>query len=625
MRAVDINVNRPIIRQVRFRFRNERAYTFDVNQNITIAKLKRMIIIAANLKKVGLRLFSNNKEYTHEDERLLEELFPNQQIVEFTFDTYAIKDDNDIISLRFKGYCQEHPGKYPYLYCYNCQQSICSLCVKSLKHNHHDIKEKYDYLQSSHSLVEGLFKNLNSILMAAKDINQESIDEFKMQISVNFNKLIQKIKQIEQSLINLVNEFNIHKTDNFEKIRANVESLKNDCAKGLDGLKDTLNIKNLIIDENVFLTIDQTLKNLENEEDRVANDVALFKKFFELYREIKDQVNQIYSKIDNTLDKILKDDSTEEIKDKIINYRIEVLTGDQLINQIKSGQKSKSNTVNRIFQALESLEKLRYAAKIQQGTNKILVYDTKESKLQTITIDFSQFNCLNNFLYNCAWCNFKDRLYFSGGLDKDVASKTFFVYDLKRNSLKRLGDMAYGHYNHSMLVHDKYLYVIGGNSNQCERFNLDTNEWSDISNLLFEQQYPVLCPYQNFLYIFFGLDINGKPIDTIQKLNLSRDNAKWEHVAYERNGCSLEMYGCGIMKDIYNSDTISFIGGKDASMVRQTTIEFNFKNHSCKKSLMSINADAYFKDSIIPQFNDGRYMAFSLQDDKLISFNTETF
>lgn len=626
MRAGEINSDRPIIRQTRFTFRNERVYTFDVNQNVTILKLKKMIIIAANIQKKGLRLFSRKREYTHEDESMLESLFPDQQLVEFTFDTYDIESD-DTISLRFKEHCIEHPEKFPYFYCYDCKESICPLCVKSPRHSDHNIKEKYDYLQDSHLLVEGLFTNLNSILESAKDINQETIDEFIKTISVNFNLLIQKIKMIELSLIDLVKEFNVHKSDNFIKIRGNVENLKDYCAKGLDGLKESLVMKNLIVDEKVFLIIDETLKNLNKEEKRVASDVQLFTRFHALYQKIKDHVDQTYKKIDSNLELILRDNRTAIIKQEAIDLRIEVVSGEQLIRLIASGKKSQSNTLNRVIEAVRpytnlSIEGLKYTAKINQGTDKIMVYDS--NSITSRVINFSRFSCLSNFLYNCAWCNYNNKLYFSGGLDNNIASKTFCVYEIERDSLKRLPNMTYGHYSHSMLLHNNALYVLGGKTCQCEKFDFNQNEWKDIQNLKFVQQYPVLYPYGNFIYSFFGLDVKENYIDTIQRLNIKKDNSEWELVAYNRNGFSLEMYGCGIVNSNANRGVIYFIGGKDATEVRKTTIEFNFNNHSCNKSSLTIDPEAYFKESVIPQFVDFKYKAFSLQDNNLIEFQVNT-
>ena len=158
----DMQIEQPQIRQTLFIVDPTRKYLFDVNQNITIKKLKRMIVAAADLNKVGLRIFHDGVEYTAYDDSALDELFPDLQQVEFylqyTYD--QVEDLEEIIDLKLKQCCPEHKGKYPYFYCFTCGRSICNDCLKSGAHNNHETKEKYDYLQDSRNLVELLFKFL---------------------------------------------------------------------------------------------------------------------------------------------------------------------------------------------------------------------------------------------------------------------------------------------------------------------------------------------------------------------------------------------------------------------------------------------------------------------------------
>ena len=72
------------IRQVLFVIDKNRTYKFDVNQTTTIKGLKRIISVAANLGKVGLKIFHRGVEYSEEEDSTLSELFPDQQLTEFT-------------------------------------------------------------------------------------------------------------------------------------------------------------------------------------------------------------------------------------------------------------------------------------------------------------------------------------------------------------------------------------------------------------------------------------------------------------------------------------------------------------------------------------------------------------
>ena len=79
-----------------------RRYSFDVNQNIKINLLKRMIDAAANLNRAHLRIFHEGKEYTSYDESSLDILFPDLNIIIFnlsvSFDSLEVYDD--LISLK---------------------------------------------------------------------------------------------------------------------------------------------------------------------------------------------------------------------------------------------------------------------------------------------------------------------------------------------------------------------------------------------------------------------------------------------------------------------------------------------------------------------------------------------
>ena len=80
--SLELSEDLPKIRQTKFYLPKNRIYLFDVNQNISIYKLKKMIIVAANLGK-NVRLFHEGIEYTDKDSYCLDELFPELQLVEF--------------------------------------------------------------------------------------------------------------------------------------------------------------------------------------------------------------------------------------------------------------------------------------------------------------------------------------------------------------------------------------------------------------------------------------------------------------------------------------------------------------------------------------------------------------
>ena len=191
----------PKIRKTIFHMDKNRIYSFDVNEEITIHTLKKMLSSAANLGKVSLRIFHNGKEYTNSNNETIQNLFPNLQEVEFTLQIQynQIDDLDSLIKLKLNThYCPLHNFKYPYFYCFTCKKSVCSNCILSNEHNGHDYKEKYDYLQNSKILVEQIF---NDLKFEFPEIDSDLMKSLVNKISYKlFPNLVQLVKNIEKKI-----------------------------------------------------------------------------------------------------------------------------------------------------------------------------------------------------------------------------------------------------------------------------------------------------------------------------------------------------------------------------------------------------------------------------------------
>ena len=344
----------PRIRQVLFHLGKNRQYLFDVNQNINIHTLKKMIKAGANLGKVNLRIFHNGIEYTDKDTSNLDELFPNLQKIEFTVQiTYDNVEDLDyLIKLKLKNYCELHNGKYPYFYCYNCQKSICSNCLKDGNHIGHVFKEKYDYLQNSRNLIEMLFYDLKDILDKAKNLNDNSINELKNKVNVDFLKLIDMIKSI-QNKMNYILDFYLQKENgNFKTMQNNIILLKNNCAEGLDKLKSDIEIEDMMINEDIFLTFDKKFKEIASEKNKFKDDVEKFKKYSETIYLIKNYIDKSYDEIHNFLYNYVNDPNLNNIQDKINNQNINEVNREKIFEkllkdiEIKNHYHSSNNNID---------------------------------------------------------------------------------------------------------------------------------------------------------------------------------------------------------------------------------------------------------------------------------------
>ena len=344
----------PKIHQTLFIVDKDRKYLFDVNENILIKKLKGMIVAAADLNRVGLRIFHEGIEYTNEDEKALNELFPGLELVEFDirYSYEQVEDLDEIINLKIKQHCFQHNDKYPYFYCFTCKKSICSSCLAGGEHINHDTKEKYDYLQESKNLVEILFKDLKDLFKNTKEGSDDAVEALKAKVSIQFfPKLVEMVKQIEQKMMNLITFFLEKEKGNYNTIENNVKSLKTHCEEGLNKLKKEIVIEDLMINEDVFLTFDSKFKEIGEEKEKFKQDIEKYKQFSDNLAKIQAEIEKTYKEIYDFLLKYLTVTEYKEIKKKIDAQNIEKLDGDDIINKLLSDVKKRGSEIKSPYQS----------------------------------------------------------------------------------------------------------------------------------------------------------------------------------------------------------------------------------------------------------------------------------
>ena len=319
----------------------DRRYSFDVNQTITISNLKKIITAAAALGK-GFKLFHEGTEYTHNDPDSLDFLFPNLNVVVFdlSIDYNSIDDLDELIKLKLTyKYCPIHYSKYPYFYCYNCGKSICSECVKSGLHNNHNFKEKYDYLQSSHNLVQQLFRNLNE---GVNKVDEKILLELKDKISFKyFDSLVKMVKTIESKLIQLIEEFVRRNKSHINVVRKNMTELKNNIEEGLDDLKDKISIEDMMLDEEIFLTFDKKYRDIASEQNKILGDIESYNQFKQQLAILGECVDNIYHEIYAFLDKYLTSDIYNRIRQRFESVDILPVSKKDIMKALLSDIKKK--------------------------------------------------------------------------------------------------------------------------------------------------------------------------------------------------------------------------------------------------------------------------------------------
>ena len=627
-----------------------RRYSFDVNQNITIHLLKKMIDAAANLNRAHLRIFHEGTEYTSYDESSLENLFPELNIIIFnltvSFDSLEVYDD--LISLKLnKEYCPLHFSKYPYFYCYTCGKSICFDCVTSNAHKGHDYKEKYDYLQSGEKLVNEIFKNLNENFPENKDSGVYLELREKIRIKF-FSQLKKMVEEIEKRLVEVLDEFINRNKKNIEMVKNNMISLKKNCGEGLDELKEKICIEDMMLDEEIFLTFDKKFKDIKNEKDRIVKDMEEYKQFKQQLKIISDAVEKIYNEIYSFLDKYLTSDIYMKIIKEIEKIDILPLNKKDIFYHILSDVKKKpllrsskkktsthskkkieekkdeDNTANmqiehevkkNLDEKIFSID-TKYVCQPIEKSNKILVYDVFNKKVLTQTFEKSLF-ITTELPENSAWINYKNILYISGGEIQGRISKNLLKYDPEKNKIEILSEIPDNKEYHSMCCDENdNIYIIGGLNNSVLKFNIESQKWTTFKQgLNMQRNHPICLIKDNDLLVFFGSNLFGGYVNSYEKTNI---NGKNKFIMYNPEQ-TINLEYASTFETVENC--ILFFGGKNEKGPVKTCLKFDVKNQKFEDCPYMLNEPSSFHQNFLNQIDENSFGYFSLENNNFVKIN----
>ena len=596
----------PKIRQTRFILPKNRIYLFDVNQNITIYKLKKMITVAASLGR-NVRIFHDEIEYTDKDPYSLDELFPDLQLVEFRIEAphEEIEQSNDIINVKLRSYCNGHKGKFQNFYCYTCGKSICSNCIRENTHKGHNFKEKYDYLLESKDLIENLFKDLKDILDKTNGVPDEMIKMLKAKISVEFfPKLVEIVREIEKNMINLILFFLEKDQNNYKLIQGNLVSLKSSCAEGLDKLKENIEIEDLMIDENIFLTFDNKFKGINNEKEKIKKDIEIYKNFTEKLHIVQNIVEKTYNEIYEFLMKYLEITKFLDIRNKINMDNIPEVNKKEILERLLGDIKKKEPNP-KFIEFLRNVRRLKNDSTLNiQNQNqpedvemKDALKSTKKEKSKEIKGKEKEGKIIGSSLdKDIQNTKHVDAVYSPEAPGNNMKLRSGNVYSVPKIEKELLED-SYDEETETGPIYRRILSIIP-NTNKALIYNVRKNnnitKDLDFPSLLSIKYFLNNCSWVNFnnkLYILGGED-KGKntnlfiEYDGIKNSFKRLPDSKFAHVNH-----SLFEY----------ENSIYCIGGKDADCEK-----YDFETNSWtmlpKLNFIQQNPILYVHNNILYSF-----------------------
>ena len=333
----------PSIRHTIFILSETLQYVFDVNQTITIHTLKKLLASAARLRKNSPRIFSNNNEYTHLNDIDIQTLFPTQQTIIFTIHQIELPtspSSSSVIKVKLRNYCNEHELKYLNYYCFTCNKSICSLCASTPFHRDHHLKEKYDYFQSSSYLISSAFKQHYTL----SQLFVSSYSKYEMK-RVSFQNIYDVLNGIEQKLNEVIYMYNSITKMSIDAVERNRKEIKQHCIKGLELLKEKIEIRNILIDDEVFLLFHNKYINLSRQQgmklDKQIKMVDDLKNV--VGKSVNEFVKKVYDDIYDMLNRVLNMNEIDELKKSIKTKMVRNVNEKEIISDIIGVDNDKNN------------------------------------------------------------------------------------------------------------------------------------------------------------------------------------------------------------------------------------------------------------------------------------------
>lgn len=260
-----------------------------------------------------------------------------------------------------------------------------------------------------------------------------------------------------------------------------------------------------------------------------------------------------------------------------------------LLNKIHNIKKKKQSveTITTIYDDDVDI------AKPIPGTNEIQVYDRTNRTMQKRKIQFDKVkHRYTYFLNGCRSVLIKDRLYITGGVDKEKnESNSCYVYLIKSNELKLMQDMIDPRAYHSIeyLEFFKSILVIGGENNaSCELYDMYANQWKPLPDLNYPRSNSsiYLDRITNSIYSCFG--IIGSYIkqetysDIIERLELKKANNGWSRLDYvNRTEMDFKNACCKIFPIDY--DRILVYGASGIRELKKKSAIFSLKTNEMIK------------------------------------------
>lgn len=380
----------------------------------------------------------------------------------------------------------------------------------------------------SSSYLDSAEKNLNNIkkdIISQFDIIKNALDIIYNEKNLNCNSIINYFNHIyqifsnqkEESLNKLENYYN-SKIDEYSNALEYLSNKRNFIENAIHkiSLLKSQNLKPITISEQLTLLNELHLEKINQE--KFDNTINLI---INLIHEGKNSVQIIFNNNCLFLIEQLKNcfniifpqfiSNLTNKRNLFDNYSI-----DNFINSL--------NDINSNMSNLNLNESFIWFQPLGSGIYKF------NSENKWIKINENKENFIFSEMFRQTKLNNNDYL-ITGGIINYQSSKNIFFFSLKNCSIEKKNDMIYGRRAHSTIFLNNKVYIVGGvdslgnSMNNCEYYNILSNECYSISNMNIKKCRISLVEMNNKFIFSFGGDTQNNISNEIEKYDI--DNNNW--------------------------------------------------------------------------------------------------
>ena len=492
------------------------------------------------------------------------------------------------------------------------------------------------------------------------------IDKMKKDLDTRYKNNLIELEQFQKKLKEKIDEIinqnkELMKTfyeKTLENIIYYISLLSNSMTDILDIKKSVTEMQILLISHNQFINKNKYVnieKVLESSKSFIENKIKKYSntknfdiiniffekcsKFVNKNEEFKNnyiiELNKLYDIINNTKNFFGNDDTIEkELDDQLLIQKlINDVKNDIEIEEIEKENEQKINLKRKIY------------AKIVENSNMITIFNYHEKQLNNFYIKTEK-----DFKFNSNCFSLYDQeqncLYISGGIkdikDSNSHDNSFYKLNIlfendgknkNRNNLiqniiqnskikyefkfeQKISPMINKRSYHSMIQlssNKNIIFSISGiNTDSCEIYNIECNEWKKIQGLPRKCQSPGLYDYDNYIYVFpYSQDFNN-----IYRMNIAtEEELMWESIKYSINEGSFKK---GMA--IFPCDNILFLlGGYDNNGTYSQIYEVEFNNEN-KEINIKLSPDKHLPNQI---YFNSNYLLIHSDDENDKNINND--